>query len=113
MSDETQEYNDDDAHRIIEAMNQQARDILTFPPIVCNIVSGKHISLVFEFQRIDGTVMDATIVQLNFEQARIIQTFLNDELGQLTEQQLLRTMKEPTKENDDDFEEGSVPPASS
>ena len=104
MSDETETYENDDAYRMIEAMNQQARDILTFPPIVCSVVSGIHISLILEFQRIDGTVMDATIVQLNFAQARMIQDFLNEELMDLTEVELLSTMNEPTKENSDDTE---------
>lgn len=112
MSDGTNTYDGDDAMRIIEAMNQQAREVLIFPPIACNlIVTKKTITIVVEFQRMHGSAMDATIVQLNFEQARLIQDFLNHELGEMTELALLRRMKEPTKENRDDTEEGSIPPS--
>lgn len=113
MSDETEEYKGDAVQRMIEAMNQQARDVMVFPPLTCNLVIGKRLTIVFEFLRTPGTALDATIVQLNFEQARIIQDFLNTELGDMTELDVLRTMREPTKErHDDDPETGFVPPAS-
>lgn len=95
-----------DAVRTIQALNDQARDILVFPAMAVNLLADPtSISLAIEFQRIPGAALDATVVQLTWQQARRLSIFLRTHLNAKTETDEIRRLF-PTneRENRDDAE---------
>lgn len=96
---------DDDAKRIVQAFNDQARDLLIHPPFSLNLIGSTELgdlSIIFEFQRTEGSAVDATVVELCWPQLQFIRKFLNEQLGEETEEAVIRRLYGPTKETTED-----------
>lgn len=91
------EVRDADTHRIIQALNDQARELLIHPPFAINMIGSTSIGqlgFIWEFQRTKGVALDAVVVELDWDQMQFIRTFIDQHLGDMDEATALRKLYE-------------------
>ena len=91
------------AQLTLAGLRDQARDMLSFPPLAVNVLSdGDLMTVVIEFHRTPGSALDATVVELTYEQVQLLMEFFTATLGTGTEQAAIARLNIPTKEEPDD-----------